>query len=467
MGLVRLAIPAALLLWFLWKARSNALFLLGIPVLMVMRGSVFFENMTPFWKPGRLDPVTLVLVWLTIVWAVTVARRSRSDDTPVSLFGVGRILPEELPLIGIAVLIGVHTLGAFASSGDLATAASQASGVFYLVLGYVLVRGIASRATRAETEEFLAAVVIANTVACGLFFLHQGLHLPIYLGQANITYHSGGQNITRATTFSPVLNLLALGFVLAKRRWTPGWMVVLAITLLAILVSLTRTLLVAAVLGLVIAIIARELARPDFSRFVRRVGAIVAATVVVIIGFSRIAPAYWSYLLRRLSEFTSAAGQGAQVQNWQVRAIHWDAVVRVVARSDLLLGVGFARSGTVTVNSDYYNWTSDMTWVPIIYMLGLAGLVLFGLLLAGFMARALTLSLRPPELRRELCLAYFITLALTTVMGFQMWTFMQPSVYPMGLWIFALVAVEALRPAEEPAVTAVPGASDTRGLVSL
>ena len=466
MGLLRLAIPAALLLWFLWKARSNALFLLGIPVLMVMRGSVFFENMAPFWKPGRFDPVTLLMIWLVLVWAVTVARRSGSDGTQVTLFGAGRILPEELPLIGIAVLIGVHTLGAFASSGDLATAATQAAAVFYLVLGYALVRGIASRATRAETEEFLAAVVIANTVACGLFVLHQGLHLPIYLGQANITYHSGGQTISRATTFSPVLNLLALGFVLAKRRWTPGWMAVLAITLLAILVSLTRTLLLAAVLGLVIAVVARELTRPDFNRFARRVGAIVAASAIVVVGFSRLTPAYWSYLLKRLTEFTSAAGQGAQVQNWEVRAVHWDAVVRVVARIDLLFGAGFARPGSVTVNPDYYNWTSDMTWVPIIYMLGIAGLILFGLLLAGFMARALTLSMRQPELRRELCLAYFITLALTVVMGFQMWTFMQPSDYPMGLWIFAFIAVEALRPAERPAKIAVPATGDTRDLVA-
>lgn len=465
MGLLRLAIPAALLLWFLWKARRNALFLLGIPVLMVMRGSVFFENMTPFWKPGRLDPVTLLMIWLVVVWVVTVARRSRSDDAPVTLLGAGRILPEELPLVGIAVLIGVHTAAAFASSGDLATAATQAAGVFYLVLGYVLVRGIASRATRAETAEFLSAVVIANTVACGLFVLHQGLHLPIYLGEANITYRAGGQFITRATTFSPVLNLLAIGFVLAKRRWTPGWMVVLAITLLAILVSLTRTLLLAAVLGLVIAIVARELRRPDFNRFARRIGAIVAASLIVVVGFSRLAPAYWSYLLKRLSEFSAAGGQADQVQNWEVRAVHWDAVVRVVSRIDLLAGAGFARPGWVTVNPDYYNWTSDMTWVPIIYMLGIAGLVLFGLLLAGFMARALSLSLRPPELRRELCLAYFITLALTVVMGFQMWTFMQPTDYPMGLWIFALIAVEALRPAEEPALAAA-AESDTRDLVA-
>ncbi len=375
---------------------------------------------------------------------VTVGRQRRS---PCS--GPGRILPEELPLVGIAVLIGVHTAAAFASSGDLATAATQAAGVFYLVLGYVLVRGIASRATRAETEEFLAAVVIANTVACGLFVLHQGLHLPIYLGEANITYRAGGQFITRATTFSPVLNLLALGFVLAKRRWTPGWMVVLAITLLAILVSLTRTLLLAAVLGLVIAIVARELTRPDFNRFARRIGAIFAASLIVVVGFSRLAPAYWSYLLKRLTSSAPAGGRPRCRTGRCARSIGTRWSESWPGSTSRRRRFRAARLGPV--NPDYYNWTSDMTWVPIIYMLGIAGLVLFGLLLAGFMARSLSSLLRPPELRRELWLAYFITLALTVVMGFQMWTFMQPTDYPMGLWIFALIAVEALRPAEEPA----------------
>ena len=90
-----------------------------------------------------------------------------------------------------------------------------------------------------------------------------------------------------------------------------------------------------------------------------------------------------------------------------------------------------------------------MTWLPIMYMFGYVGLVLFGLLIAGFLARSLQLSLHPPELRRELALTYFITIALTVVMGFQTWTFMDPFVYPMGLLVFAFVAAEALRP-EEP-----------------
>jgi hypothetical protein len=95
-----------------------------------------------------------------------------------------------------------------------------------------------------------------------------------------------------------------------------------------------------------------------------------------------------------------------------------------------------------------------MTWLPIMYDFGYIGLVLFALLLAGFLARALWLSLKPPELRRELAIAYFVTLVLTVIMTLQAWTFMDPSAYPMGLWILALIAAEALRPAEEPAVNA-------------
>ena len=382
------------------------------------------------------------------MWVVTLVRRWRLDDTPLGPFGVSRILPEELPLIGIAALIVVHALGAFSVSGDLAGAVNVAAGIFYLVLGYLLVRGIASRATRAETEAFLAAVVIVNTVACGLFILHQGLHLPIYLGSANITYGAGGQAVSRGTTYAPMFNLLALGFVLAKRRWTPGWLVVLVITLLAILVSLTRTLLIAAILGLVIGIVARELSRPDFGRVARRVGAIVLAGAVVVVGFIRLAPAYWNVLLKRFSEFTSSSG--TQVQNWHLRAIHWDAVERVVARSDIFFGIGFPRAGSNPVDGLVYSYSSDMAWLPVMYRIGYLGLLLVGLLLAGFMARALWLSLKPPDARRDLCLAYFITIALTVVMSFQMWTFMEPSLYPMGLWLLAFIAAEALRPEETP-----------------
>lgn len=444
MGLLRLALPTALVLWFLWKARGNTLFLLGIPVLMVMRSSVFFQNMKPFWMPGRLDTTTLLMGWLFLVWVVTIANERSRPDREMRPPGGTRVLPEELPLIGMAILIGWHALRAFGSSGDLAEAVSVASASFYIVLGYVLVRGIVTRATRAETEEFLAAVVIVNTIAATLFIMHQGLQLPIYEGESNITYSFAGQNIPRATIFVPQFSLLALGFVLAKRKWSAKWLVVLGITMLSVLVSYTRTLLIAAVAGLVIAIVARELSKPEAGRFLRRAGAIVLCVIATLVLFSMVRPVQYRFLLTRFAELGSGGGV-AQVHNWQIRTTRWTVTTGVVAKEDLLLGLGFPQHVSNPVEPHLFYWTSDMTWVPILYRFGYAGLALFGLLLGGFMWRALVLSLKPPEARRELTLAYFITLALTVIMTFQQWTFMEPRIYPMGLWILALVASEALR----------------------
>jgi len=451
-GVLRLALPAALTLWFLWKSRSNPMFLMGIPVLMVTGGSLFFQKMAVFWKPGRLSGAELVMCWLVVAWVFSVVRRPKVEGEPVGPFGQSRVLPEELLLVGLAALIALHTWEAFGATGDLAHAVHLASSTSFLAIGYLLVRGIACRATREETQEFLGAVVIANTIACGLYFLDQGLHLHIYTGIANITYAYAGQVISRFDVFAPALNLLALGFVLAKRRWTAGWVVVLVVTLLAILVSLTRTMVVAAAVGLVASIVARELTRPDLRRVVRRVSAIFLGGAVVVIGFSRLVPAYWAFLLKRLGEFTTAGTGGTQVQNWQVRVIHWDMTRLVVAKGDLLFGLGFLHPGTLTVNGDFVHWTSDMTWLAILYYFGYVGLAVFGLLVACFMVRALRLSLQLPELRRELALTYFVTLALMVIMTFQDWTFMDPNAYPLGLWILALVAAETLRPSEDAVI---------------
>lgn len=439
---------------------------------MTTGGSVFFQNAKPFWVPGRFSQVTLIMVWLTIVWGVTILRRSATEGEGerVGPFGPARLLPEELVLVAIAIFVAVQTFSAFSLSGDLMGALALAGATIYSLLGYVFLRGILSRATRAETQQFLAAVVIVNTGACALYILHQGLHVPIYEGAANATYFYQGQVIARATVFQPVFNLLALGFVLTKSRWSPFWLLVLGITLGAIIVSLTRTMLVAAVAGLVIAVVARELVRPDFQRIARRTGATVFAAVTVVAVFSRIAPAYWTYMLKRLSEFLSP--KNGQVEDWHVRVVHWDAVQHVVAKVDIVFGLGFPQPGSNVVDSHVWLWSSDQAWLPIMYRFGYVGVALFALLIGCFMARALAVSFKPPEMRRELALAYFVVLALTLIMSFENWVFMNPDVFPMGLLLFALIAVEALRPSEpletatalppSPSLTATSGRAGSR-----
>jgi hypothetical protein len=449
MRLIQLAVPAALLAWFLWRARANRLFVFGIPILMVMGSSVFFDQMRPFWVPGRFSPQTHIMGWLIVAWAVAILTSRPTSGIPrVGIFGAPRLLPEELAFLLIAVLLALHTLAVFSSTGDLGAAVTTASGLFYILMGYLLVRGIASRFSRSQTIEFLSAVVIANTVAAALYVAHQGLHLPIYPAAEYFTTVFHGQTITRTFTFAPQFSVLALGFVLARRAWTPGWLVVLTITVLSIVVSYTRTLLVAAAIAVLVAIIVRELKKPHIGRLLRRVLTIALSVAGALVLFSVVRPVEYHFVLSRLGEFTSAGGP-TDVGNWDIRRLHFLAVQRVVGHADQLFGLGFPAPGSNAVDAHLHLWTSDMAWVPILYRLGWVGIVLFALVFAGFAARSLSLALQDPEERRYLGLVYLIAIVLTIVLSFVSWTFMEERVYAMGLWLLAFVAAEALRPRAE------------------
>ncbi|HET6496187.1 MAG TPA: O-antigen ligase family protein [Thermoleophilia bacterium] len=448
MVLAKIALAAALLAWFLWKARANRLFLLGIPVLMVMGESVFFNRMRPFWIPGRLEPQTHIFVWLCIVWVLIVVGARRGDTARTGPFGPGRLLPEETPLLLIAALIAVQAIVAGAGSGDFAAGVFSAADLAYLVIGYLLVRGIASQFSRAETIEFLGAVVIANTIAAGLYIIHQGLGASIYTGGEYFTTLFRGVEITRTFHFAPQFTILALGFILARSRWTAGWLLVLAISVLSVLVSYTRTPLIAVMLAFVISLVVRELRQPSAARLVRRALVIGVSAVVIVAGFAVVLPAQSQFINSRFSEFASASG-ASDIGNWQVRQFKYNAVEDVVLKSDPYFGMGFPAPGSNPVDAQVYRYSADMTWIPILYYTGYVGLALFGLLLLGFAVRTVRLASSPDETRRYLGLTYLIVICLTVLIGFTTWTFMEPRVAALGLWPLALVAAEALRPEDE------------------
>ncbi len=449
--MIRLLLPCALLAVCLWKARINRLFLLGIPVLMLMGQSVFFTRMRPFWMPGRFEPQTHIMGWLFFVWLVIVVFSRREKDEQRAWFGPVRLLPEEIPLALIAVVVAVQAAAAAAGGGD----PMAAKDLLYLLVGYLLVRGIVSRFSREQVVEFLGAAVIANTIAAALYIAHQGFGLGIYQAGEYFRTTYGGVAITRTFTFMPQLTPLALGYILAKPKWTAGWLVVLAITVMAVLVSYTRTLLITVALAVVIAVIARELRSPNATRFFRRVMVIVGSVAIAFALFALVLPVQTSYLTSRLGEFATASGV-SDVGNWSVREFKYSSVERVVVRLDPLLGVGFPAPASNEVDAKIYRYSSDMAWIPILYFTGYVGIALFGLLLLGFGLRGLLLSMAAEESRRYLGMTCMIAIALMAVQAFSAWVFMQPQIAPMGLWILAVLAAEALRPAEAPAGAGEP-----------
>jgi hypothetical protein len=452
MNAVRLLLPTVLVIWFLWKARRNILFLLGLPIMMSMYYSIFFQDMRPFWTPGRFTLQTHVMMWLVLAWLVVTFRWSKRGGDQLGLFGVRRMLPEEFAILLLAVLAVAHSLGVFTASGDLREALSAATIWLYLVAGYLLVRGIAVRATREETIEFLGAIVIVNTIAAAMYVVHEGLQIPVYPNPEYFTTTFAGAEITRSMTFAPQYTALALGFILARRHWTPGWLVALAITMMAVLLSYTRTLLIAAVVALVIAIVVRELKNPNAGRLVRRTVTIIGSAVAVVVALLIVRPVQFQYLLSRFAEFTSGTSPG-DIRNWATRADRYDQVWHLISKQDAFFGLGYPPAGSNPVGSLITQWLWDSTWIPILYHFGLIGVVLVGAVLVGFALRSLRFTFGVSEDRRYLGMVFVITLAVTAIMT--MWgpTFLNPIV-TMGLWLPAFIAAEAFRPSLEEAETA-------------
>ena len=459
MTAAKLAVASVLLLWFLWKARENRLFLLGIPVLMVMGESVFFDLMRPFWTPGRFDPQTHIMGWLFVVWAAIMVMRIQGAGR-ARPFGPARILPEELALLAFALVVLVQVGIASVPDVDLSVGVVAGRDMLFLLLGYLMLRGVVSRFTRAQVIEFLTSVVVVNTLAAALYVAHQGLGLEIYTGGEYFSTQYAGVEITRTFHFAPMFTLPALAFVLARPRWTPFWLTVLTVTVLSVLVSYTRTLFIAVIVAVVIAVLVRELKDPDSGRFLRRV-LVVAGTVAAIMAvFAVILPAQSEFLVSRLTEFSGEQGMG-DIHNWQVRERKYDMANQIVLERDPYFGLGFPPEGSNPVDSQVYRLSADMTWIPILYHTGYVGLALMGAVLVGFALRALRLTFADDEARRYLGMVYLITIALTVLVAFTAWTFMQPQIAPMGLWMLAFLAAEALAPGRQAQLT--PAAAEDAG----
>ena len=441
MNLFRLALPTVLLLYFVVKATHTRIFLLGIPFLMFISRAVFFEKMKPFWMPSRLAPVDLVMIWLLIVWVVyrdvllppherplRIAKPSRSR-----LFGWEETI---LVLVGLLTLTNVFVTAS--RYGDFVSALGQSRGVFYLLLGYVLVRDMFSRATAREINEFIGAIVIVNTIAAVLFIAHQGLHIQIYDVTEYQVFTFMGQRLTRSFYFMPPLLLLGVAYAFAQRTLGIRWTVVAIVTVVALWVSYTRSLLIIAVLEAVAVIGLRLFLGHEALAMLKRTATVLVAAVIMGAAVYVVLPVQTQYFFSRFSQATSSGITGDQ--NLVSRSSDMRIVYRFVGGQDAVLGAGFPSAAQQFEVRTVDGLSSDIVWVPVFYRLGIAGIVLIVLLSLVNTTRGLKLGRSQDDDLQVLGLALAVFVFGTLVQGFVSWTFMDPDRFPMGFWALAVIS---------------------------
>lgn len=453
MGVARYAVPLCLVVYFLARSRRQRIFLLGIPILMYMGNSVFFENAKIFWVPARLASADLIMIWLVIVWAVTfdllLPSFRRSDPRP-QLLGPALSTPEEAVLLGLVALAVVQVVLTAMRYGGLGPELTEVRWFAYLFVGYFLLRGILCRADRADTLDFIKVVVLVNALAAALFILHQGLHLPVYIAVEYQSFVFMGQVITRSFYFMPQLLALAIAYVFARRSWSLLWVGVVLVTLTALWVSYTRSLLVIAVAELVVVLGVRLFKSRQATLVLRRVVTMVVIVVVLGVVALSVLPVQSEYFLSRIGMATSS-GSVASDPNLQNRIRKVRTVDKWISTEGRYVGAGFTAPSQNTVAAQVETMSADLVWVPVLYRFGLIGVALLGLLYATTGWRVLHLSLRGEGDAEFLSVVLLGVVVGTFLEGFVSWTILNPSRYPLGLWVFALVVAEACRRREEAA----------------
>lgn len=464
MTAVRYGLPAVLFVYFAWRSTRQRVFLLGIPFLMFQSRAVFLENIKLFSMPTRLGPAELMMIWLILVWLLYfdlfLPARRRLGGRRSQALGPALSLPEEIVLIGAAGLGALEFLLTVLRFGTVASALWQAKGFVYLFVGYVLLRSIFCHASRSDVIDLLTAIIVVNTVASLLFFLHQGLHLPVYVG---LTEHQTvtfmGRELTRSFYFMPQLLAVALAFCFAKPRWGWFWTVVVLVNLAAVWVSYTRVLLVIALAELILVLGVRLLKSHQAGRALKRILALAAIAVVFGAAVFIALPAESRYFASRIG-LTAQSGSIMGDENLALRFEFLRIVYKGIGAESYLVGQGFAAPHQEPMARDLYRMSADTVWVPILYRFGLAGVAVVGLLYGLFILRALRMGVSGTGEAEFLALVLLGALAGQFLGGMTSWTILDPVRYPLGLWLFALLAAESYwRRGEQHAPTVPAGVS--------
>jgi len=444
---VRYLVPAALLLFFLYRSTKARIYLLGIPFLMYMADAVFLEKLRIFAIPGRLEPADHMMIWLVLVWVVCsdvlLPARFRAADPADRRwrrpFSGGLVAPEEVILIGVAALVVLNVVITGAGAVSMSSAITEAKGFFYLLAGFALVLDIVAHSGRESVVGFLGAVVLANSVAAALFVGHQGLGLPIYEGKSEymiVTFM--GERLTRSFYFMPQFLALAVAWAFAKRRWDWWSIVVVVVTFGALWVSYTRSLLVIAAAEVVVILALRLFKGRQARVVVRRVLSLVAIVAVLGTLVLVFLPAQSRYFLSRI-DVAVASANVAEEPNLVNRQGKIGRTWAWVGQDGYVLGAGFADAAGDARVGQIEDMSSDIVWVPVLFRLGVLGAALFALLYAASLWRAGRSALRAPVEREYLWLVLAAVVLAGALEGFVSWTFMNPFKYPLGLWPFAFV----------------------------
>jgi hypothetical protein len=438
MGMVRHILPYILVLFFLYKANKQPLFLLGIPFLMFMSSSVFFENAKPFQIPGSLYE-QLIFIWLVLVWLLskTFSKNQLIKDRCNSRFNMTDYCVIILILITFISLISTIINYYPRLTGIWEQFWIEIS----LFAGYFIIKDWISSNKPEVAVDFLYSLVIVNSVSAILFILHQGLHFNVYDAVEYQTDTFEGQEITRSFWFMPQFLFFSIAFLLVfTKKYSFVSIGLLLVNLLAIVITYTISSVIIAILILITYFVLNGLKNGRLASAVKNLMIYAILGMAGVFIMSRFMPANTNYLLSRIEEHTQSQYTVKEPNDMDVRFTNTANVISKIDRNKKLLGMGPVTKSQSEKFADMQGNTADIAWSGVIFRWGFIGLAVFLMIYLFSSFHAFNLFIKCQGTVSHLALMALLYIMSQFIESFVSWTFLSGHGLAIGFWYFAVLS---------------------------
>ena len=437
-------VPYLFLLYFLIRAYKKPVFLLGIPFLIFFRYCIFFENVKIFTIPGRLGNDVLLLMWLFITELILSSRyliqsgykrKNFSQNNSINLldwFIIGLII------ISIADLVLV--LNGYL---EITGVVIQFFSLVALFLGFFVLKNIVSHTDEASLKDFLFSIVIVNTFASFLYFLHQGLNITIYELPGVDEFQQEvfqGEVITREFWCMPVLWFFSVAYLTIFREGKSVLsLCMLGINLLSIFVSYTRSFMAIVLILFFLYNLLISIKKRSFGPLIKNGILIIFSGIILFFVLSQFLPDKVKYFEERVTSLKKNPND-EDANTLLIRFKRTGEIFRKMGSEKIIAGLGPVTDVQYHGASSVDDTTADMVWTGVVFRWGYIGLIIFALLYLVSLARAYSLFMNSEGILSQLGLLFMLVIISQILESFTSWTFLNPGHFALGLWYFAFLS---------------------------
>ncbi len=436
--LIRLVLPYLLILYFVVKGIKEPLYFLGIPFLMFMSNSIFFDGVKLFNILGKWDSI-LIFIWLVFLWILPMLVRIYTGKNEIS--NIRRLNVMDYCIIGL-MLISFVGLGMTIINYSLLTNVfKEFLNLISLFACYFIIKNWSSHNKPEVLVKFLFSLLIINSIASFLYILHQGLHFNIYPSMEYSTEFFQGVEITRTFWFMPQFLAFSIAYILVfKEKKSFVFSVLLIVNLLAIIISYTRSLVINAAIIFLFYFILTGLKKGRLGLVFKNIFIYGVLGVLGIIMLSKLLPANTKYLMNRFAEIKESKSYYEEPDNLEVRFINTGIIISNIDGTKKMLGMGSVSEKQLPWVTDMKQTTADMVWTGVIFRWGIVGLILFILLYFFSIISAFNFYMKSEGVLSDLALLFLLYIISQIIESFVSWTFMSGHGFAIGLWYFAMLS---------------------------